>query len=867
MIDRLIAELGEQLELTAEELADIVWLTLIRRQGKADAVPAPQTKTVLETVTVSSSYSSTSIPISAPTPQRQLKSETLAGIAPHRSHSSTSDQLGRIPIKVANPPSIRDPLALVRSLRPLMRLVPSGYVESLDEEATAQQIAEAFIYHPVVKPELEPWLDLILVADESDSMPIWKQTVLEFRKLLRNYGAFRDVQLWGLYWDSKHKQFKLHSGLGKAPQATRQPKVVIDPSGRRLIWLITDCVADYWQDESLVQLLKLWSRSSPVAIAQVFPEWLWMRTAIRSYTPVSLLAQEPGLPNARLTALNSDGQAEIKPRSGTLMPIVPLEANAVLAWSQMVMGHHESQGYRVRAISSDPDATEPVSLSLQQRIERFQVMSSPIAQRLMGLVAATPSITLPVIRLIQETLLPRSRQMNVAEVLLGGLLKPIASPELVENELEYIFVDEGIRDLLLAETPVPDTVAVLSKYIERQFDKSLDDFVADLLLWSQSEDQELVEAARPFATVTAAVLKRKGGKYRDWATQIEQGYVPSPQPGQVEFPPLQSITFETVFVELEEENSLQAFDFEMATVSLPTSGRKKTVTIHKQQGQAWKYIEPLSETVELEMVAIPEGKFWMGSPDNEPQRSPDESPQHEVSVPAFFMGRYPVTQAQWQFVATLPQIERSLDPNPSNFKDMTKPVERVSWLDATEFCARLSKFTGKAYRLPSEAEWEYACRAMTSPPSTSSEQRPISLLQGEGSNYPPFHFGETITPELANYDWKYAYGNAPKLKKSSEGTTPVGQFGFANAFGLSDMHGQVWEWCEDDWHSNYEGAPTDGSAWVNKSRSETDTRVVRGGSWVSSPRSCRSAGRSDLFAGDRDFNVGFRVSCSAPRTP
>ncbi|NJR26632.1 MAG: hypothetical protein HC786_33330, partial [Richelia sp. CSU_2_1] len=192
----------------------------------------------------------------------------------------------------------------------------------------------------------------------------------------------------------------------------------------------------------------------------------------------------------------------------------------------------EAPGYWVRSSSIEPQPSETASLSPQQRVEQFQVMSSPAAQRLMGLVAASPVIALPVIRLIQETMLPESRQMNVAEVLLGGLLEPINPPLPGTNpdEVEYRFVGEAIRDLLLAQTPVPDTVSVLSKFIKSQLYKSLDDFVAQLQAGSQSEDATKVEKSRCFATVTASVLKRKGGKYRELADSLQQIVSDPPSP-------------------------------------------------------------------------------------------------------------------------------------------------------------------------------------------------------------------------------------------------------------------------------------------------------------------------------------------------
>ncbi|NMG61230.1 formylglycine-generating enzyme family protein [Geitlerinema sp. P-1104] len=242
------------------------------------------------------------------------------------------------------------------------------------------------------------------------------------------------------------------------------------------------------------------------------------------------------------------------------------------------------------------------------------------------------------------------------------------------------------------------------------------------------------------------------------------------------------------------------------------------------------------------MVAIPEGSFVMGSPDDEPERRDNESPQHEVTVPSFFMGRYPVTQAQWRTVAAMPQVEKELKADPSHFKGDNRPVESVSWYEAMEFCARLSAHTGREYRLPSEAEWEYACRAGTTT---------------------PFHFGKMITTEVANYDGNYTYNGGPKGDYREE-TTPVGHFGIANAWGLSDMHGNVWEWCLDHWHNNYGKAPTDGSAWL--SEDEGSTRVLRGGSWLNDPRDCRSACRGDGYPRDVNYSRGFRVVSVAPRT-
>ncbi len=285
---------------------------------------------------------------------------------------------------------------------------------------------------------------------------------------------------------------------------------------------------------------------------------------------------------------------------------------------------------------------------------------------------------------------------------------------------------------------------------------------------------------------------------------------------------------------------------------------------NRQKRQAEYRTEVLGKGVNLELVRIPGGRFQMGSPEREGE--PSEWPQHPVTIKSFWMGRRPVTQDQWKEVAGLPKVGRDLDPDPSFFKGSKRPVELVSWYDAEEFCKRISKKTGREYRLPSEAEWEYACRAGTQT---------------------PFHFGETITTDLANYrgtDLEYEgitypgfYGNGPRGNYRRR-TTDVGSFGVANGFGLYDMHGNVWEWCLDYWHQNYEGAPPDGGAWetgeddafrlaCGKSQrmsfiSDDDSfRLLRGGAWAFLPESCRSASRLSHRPDERSCIIGLRVVC------
>ena len=297
-----------------------------------------------------------------------------------------------------------------------------------------------------------------------------------------------------------------------------------------------------------------------------------------------------------------------------------------------------------------------------------------------------------------------------------------------------------------------------------------------------------------------------------------------------------------------------------------------------QSRKVQRFVEDLNG-VPLEMILIPPGSFMMGAPATETGSRDNERPQHLVKVSLFFLGRYPVTQAQWKAVAQMPQVRRKLEENPSRFKGDNRPVERVRWYDAIEFCARLSNHTGKNYRLPSEAEWEYGCRAVNSY-QLSGESGELTVEEWNEKYHQPFHFGETISTDLANYNGsseKYGvYGRGEK-GISRKQTTEVDYFEVANDFGLSDMHGNVWEWCADPWHSNYQGAPEDGRVWDERNNNENHyqnigefidvllkdnrRRVLRGGSWYNPPAYCRSAVRDDHFPGRRDNNNGLRVAC------
>jgi formylglycine-generating enzyme required for sulfatase activity len=230
------------------------------------------------------------------------------------------------------------------------------------------------------------------------------------------------------------------------------------------------------------------------------------------------------------------------------------------------------------------------------------------------------------------------------------------------------------------------------------------------------------------------------------------------------------------------------------------------------------YVEALNG-VPLEMVLVPAGKFMMGG-----DKFDDEKPIHEVSVPSFYIGKFQITQKQWQAVmgtTIQQQRDKASKAWPLRGEGADYPMYYVSWHEAQAFCEKLRTLSGKAYRLPSEAEWEYACRAGT----TGDYAGKLEEMGWYGNNS-----GRTVIDALAiwrevNQEWtKYD----ERLTQNGNKTHLVGQKQ-PNDFGLFDMHGNVWEWCEDVWHGNYDKAPTNGSAWTDGGNS--DSRVVRGGAW------------------------------------
>ncbi len=867
----------------AEDIADALWLaghmgdlSGVRRGEQEQPTTSAQSKAGIREELADSDQTNDDrrAQLSLPTRSPQTKGKAQSGSG--------------ISIKAPAAPALRIRLDLARALRPLRRRVPSPGKVEFDEAATVEQIADQGIWSPVLQPAPERWLDVALVVEDMRSLPLWQATIAEFQTLLERQGAFRRVTTWRLQTEEGLDP-KLFPNWRNSPnqqrpnrQRPQRQSQLWDAAGRRLILLLSDCTSEAWYNGSMVSWLKTCGQEAPTAIVQLLPERLWSQSALGQGALVWLRSLEPGTVSDKLAFTHRMPLLQSllatpppQPTHQMTVPVVTLEAEPLKQWARMVAGSGESRAVGIQfaldtfaldTFALDTVDREPeeenreekkglqqneVELSAEERVQRFKTTASLKALELAGLMSAAP-VSPPIVDLIRQTLLPKAEPVHVAEVFMGGLMQAQATPEGKTEEkpsLQYDFAP-GVRNILadaVSRTKTETVLDAVSRYISERLGLSTKNFEALLRIDFQG-DPTAQEIVVPFAEIAAQTLERMGGEYAAIAAQLATApkIPPPPPPPDLNdlFPLLQTFTFREAILEFSPPEPLgpELHGFEFETVSLQVQAPSSELVLQRQQGRGQQLIEALGNEVELEMVLIPAGTFVMGAPETEKGRSDDEGPLHEVTfAKPFLMAKYPITQAQWRVVATLPQVERELDPAPSSFEGDHRPVEQISWHDAVEFCARLQRLTGRDYRLPTEAEWEYACRARTTT---------------------PFHFGETITTDLANYDGNYTFGGGPTGEYRQE-PTEVGSFP-ANAFGLHDMHGNVWEWCQDDWHDDYTGAPADGSVWF--SSDEGKSKVLRGGSWDDNPESCRSALR---FWGAPDYRsdyLGLRVACGFART-
>ncbi len=801
-------------------LAEMIWLS---RLMTPEAEPEPQRRVSRESFVDTGKQAKPETPL----PAAPVARGTIEIITWHYPEEPVSELFVNTAVgedgkvrasrkRVTGVPALPEAEAIARGLRPFQRRVRRAKAGDFDAEATVERVAESDLILPVLSPAREKWFDAVVVFEDRPAMVVWRETIREFRRMLERQGAFRDAQLWRLVFPvtatdaetspSEPRQIYMLSNSGAARDLT----AIREANAGRVVFLFSDGVSGVWRDGQMRKVIEAWGAQMPVVLVQPLDAEQWVRTA-HGDPQIRVRAPQPGSPNRKLELA---GDAASTAEGGFVrLPVVMASPRSLARWAAMLMKNDGSvPALLLPEAAAAPHAISPrpaAEVSVQTRLDS---LTDP-ARKLLRYLSAVP-LQMPVMRLVQRVMLPDSRIEHLAEIMLSGLVKRLhpeqSVAKLAEDEIDFDFISKRVRDDLVHELRFGELDVVLH---------CVSDYVSDRIgrrceLRTLIEDSEgalsVLPEALPFARIAARALALHGIR-----PKAARG---TPIEGRA-----------TGWV------TLTPFDF--TTVTLDARGNPL-----KRNGRRRLSARQFTEDhggLSLEMVEIPGGTFLMGSPKSKNGHRDREGPQRRVSVPPFYIGKFTITQRQWSIVAGWEKIENDLPPDPSRFRGDDRPVDSINWFQAKEFCARLAKQTGNAYRLPTEAEWEYACRAGTTT---------------------PFAFGETITPEFVNYNGGYPYGKAKKGQYRGE-TMPVGSLGVANAFGLFDMHGNVWEWCEDFWHDSYEDAPLDGSAWL--SGGDSSSRVVRGGSWYGSDDGCRSACRLNLGPGLRDSDIGLRVVVSA----
>lgn len=534
MIDELVQSFrASDLELDGLEIAEAIWLAPFL--GSIQPLAAPMITSQGQTATQSrdSAGISQEESVSSETENSQAESLVEAGV-PHAAGVPTKG--GRqVPFRSPTASALPHTLQLGRALRPLRRRVDSPHRLVLDEEASVERIARTGLWTPVLRSPRSRWLEVALVVDASRSMSLWRRTILELCAFLRHHGAFRDVRTWSI--TTEGEAVRLYRGLDGANnnRPERHPRELLDPSRRRLVLVASDCVSPAWHTGRIAELFDVWGQHLPVAILDLLPQRVWLRTALRRYPALWLHGSAPGLPNTRLTYGPSAGlqcEKQSVPHESMPIPVVVLEEESFAAWAEVVVGKAGSwsPGILLRQPKQERNAgSSRVDPNARALIKHFDVTASPLARRLARLLAAAP-LTLDVMHLVREVLLPEAGHVHLAEVFLSGLLVEcqVAAPQ--EGEVQYDFAP-GVRRILQQSSPFPDSLQVLrcvSEMIERKLGRTFD-FSAMLMDPTAGSPEQIGEAHWAFAKVAADILTQLGGEYRNLAARMVGAFRSEPK--------------------------------------------------------------------------------------------------------------------------------------------------------------------------------------------------------------------------------------------------------------------------------------------------------------------------------------------------
>jgi len=571
-----LAEVLEGEGLNGVEIAELVWLAgQLRREGGSPAVARLPMLRVEEPAGGEGADAATPEPrldrapiddsdqasAAQPTPPPQPDPYAELQPRPTSGGPRAEPEADALPIRVEDPPLISQPMRLARALSPLNRLVDAAGELELDEEATVEAIARAAVeklpWQPVLRPRQEPWLDLALVFDRSPSMAIWARLEKDLRRLFSRYLRLRDVRQFHLRHGPRGLTLTTPSGRALPPEAL--PRA----DRRQLVVLVSDACAPAWFDGTLVgRFLGVWGETLPTVLLQVFPEWMWERTALGRHQALAATASAAMPPSQELELRRlpfRPGSPVLAGAPGTRLPVVELDAVLLAAWARLVVG--APGGIALAYALDDPDladgpapaVSEPAAEDeLEDRLATFLAHASPAAQRLLGLLSCVPLITLPIARLVQREMPqggqrgerretpPAAASAQLAEVLLSGLLVLVDRPEGLERSgdgddqafsaadaVVYGFATQELRERLLALVTLGDARQVYERVelaIAASLGRSLDAFRA--LLCAPAEARRASGASRLeiYARVSSRLLRRLGGHWAEFGERVETAW-------------------------------------------------------------------------------------------------------------------------------------------------------------------------------------------------------------------------------------------------------------------------------------------------------------------------------------------------------
>lgn len=436
-----------------------------------------------------------------------------------------------VPLKVPAATALPGARSLARALRPLVRRVPSRHRQVLDEEATVERMARIRCLVPAFRPDKERWLDLAIVVDRHASMLVWRETIVAFQKLCERLGAFRDVRVWRIDLEAEAPTLSVtHQSV---PRSTRE---LIDATGRRVILLVSDCLAPGWRNGNASKVLASWQQHQPVAVVQVLPEPRWKFTAMRSGFYARVFSTAPAQPTSRYhVRYHGADEDDENLNDFTVTPVLTFERPFAQAWAQVVAGTQRSGATAFAFPRLPQPQPRPLELTAAQRVATFRAVASNPAKELATLFSAAV-LRLPILRLVQQEFLPQSHQVHLAEVLLGGLMR-VERDDVDPDKIEWEFHD-GVRDALLDHTKTSQAIAVvdrISRHLHERFGQCLD-FDAVLQDPDNLAGQTIAAEQRPFARVAGQVLARLGGVYAKAAAALQTA-TPD-RTGKISFPEL-----------------------------------------------------------------------------------------------------------------------------------------------------------------------------------------------------------------------------------------------------------------------------------------------------------------------------------------